>query len=77
MPPGCGEGPVRAYTTFTSSVFSLRDWLLECGIKTAAMESGQLLDYDVLTRAGIEIYLVNVRHVKGLLGKKTDACRAQ
>ncbi len=72
--------PVRTYATFTSGVHALRDWLLECGITTAAMESTGnywITLYDVLTAAGIEVYLVNARHVKGVPGKKTDVCDAQ
>ena len=33
--------------------------------------------YDILEAAGIECYLVNARHVKGVPGKKTDVCDAQ
>ena len=80
VPPGRCEEPVRTYTTFTSGVHALRDWLLECGIKTAAKESTGnywITLYDVLTEAGIEVYLVNARHVKGVPGKKTDVCDAQ
>ncbi len=71
---------VRTFRTFTSGVHALRDWFLECGIKTAAMESTGnywITLYDVLTAAGIEVYLVNARHVKGVPGKKTDVCDAQ
>lgn len=80
VPPGRCEETVRTYNSFTSGVHALRDWLLECGIKTAAMESTGnywITLYDVLTAAGIEVYLVNARHVKGVPGKKTDVCDAQ
>ena len=80
VPPGRCEEPVRTYATFTKGVHELRDWLLECGIKTAAMESTGnywITLYDVLTEADIEVYLVNACHVKGVPGKKTDVCDAQ
>lgn len=80
VPPGRSEDPVRTYPSFTSGVHALRDWLLECGIKTAAMESTGnywITLYDVLTEAGIDVYLVNARHVKGVPGRKTDVCDAQ
>ncbi len=80
VPAGRCEKPVRTYATFTSGVEALRDWLLECGIKTAAMESTGnywITLHDVLTEAGIDVYLVNARHVKGVPGKKTDVCDAQ
>jgi len=80
VPPGRCEEVVRTYSSFTSGVYALRDWLLECGIKTAAMESTGnywITLFDVLTAAGIDVYLVNARHVKGVPGKKTDVCDAQ
>jgi transposase len=75
-----GEASVRTFTTFTSGVEAVRDWLRESGIKTAAMESTGnywITLYDTLVQAGIEVYLVNARHVKGVPGKKTDVCDAQ
>ena len=47
VPPGSTTGPaVRTFTSFTGGVEKLRDWLLSCGITTAAMEStGKLLDH--------------------------------
>lgn len=74
------DQPVRTFTTFTSGVEAVCTWLLECGIATAAMESTGnywITLYDTLTRAGIEVYLVNARHVKGVPGKKTDVCDAR
>ena len=32
---------------------------------------------DTLTEAGIDVDLVNARHVKGVPGKKSDVCDAQ
>lgn len=71
---------VRTFSSFTGGVHELRDWLLACGVKTVAMESTGnywVTSYDVLERAGIEVFLVNARHVKGVPGKKTDVCDAQ
>jgi len=31
--------PVRAFSTFTTDLHRLADWLVQCGIKTVAMES--------------------------------------
>lgn len=72
--------PVRSFTSFTSGVESLRNWLLSCKITTVAIESTGnywITLYDMLTAAGIEVYLVNARHVKGVPGKKTDVQDAQ
>jgi len=72
--------PVRTYSSFTAGVLALRDWFLECGIKTVAIESTGnywITTYNVLEEAGLEVYLVNARHVRGVPGKKTDVCDAQ
>lgn len=75
----CDE-PVRTFTSFTSGLNQLRDWLKECGVKTVAMESTGnywVNCYDMLEEAGIEVCLVNAKHVKGVPGKKTDVSDAQ
>lgn len=81
VPPGRGgTQDVRTFTSFTSGVEQLRDWLLACGIRTAAIESTGnywITLYDTLVRAGLDVYLVNARHVKGVPGKKTDVLDAQ
>lgn len=81
IPPGRDPGGcVRTFTAFTSGVEALRDWLLASGITTVAMESTGnywITAYDILEAAGIEVFLVNARHVKGVPGKKTDVCDAQ
>ena len=80
VPHGRGEGPsVRAFSAFTEGLHALRDWLLACQIKTVAMESTGnywLCACALLEDAGIEVCLVNARHVKGVPGKKTDVCDA-
>jgi transposase len=81
VPPGRDpQGCVRTFKTFTSGLEALRDWLLASGITTAALESTGnywISAYDLLEVAGIEVFLVNARHVKGVPGKKTDVCDAQ
>lgn len=81
VPAGRCEGDtVRTFSSFTSGVEALRDWLLSCDIKTVALESTGnywITTYDLLSDAGIDVCLVNARHVKGVPGKKTDVCDAQ
>jgi transposase len=81
VPPGrCAGDTVRTFMSFTSGVEALRDWLIACGIKTAALESTGnywITTYSLLADAGIDVCLVNARHVKGVPGKKTDVCDAQ
>lgn len=71
---------VRCFSTFTSGLHALRDWLLQCRITSVALESTGnywINVYLVLEEAGLEVCLANARHVKGVPGKKTDVCDAQ
>ena len=80
VPAGRGPGPhVRTFSAFTAGLHELRDWLVACDIKTVAMESTGnywLCACLLLEDAGIEVCLVNARHIKGVPGKKTDVCDA-
>jgi transposase len=80
VPHGRGAAPfVRTFSAFTGGLHALRDWLVTCGIKTVAMESTGnywLCACAILEDAGLEVCLVNARHVKGVPGKKTDVCDA-
>jgi len=80
VPPGQCADPVRSFGTTTDELIALRDHLLEQNILTVAMESTGLYWvplYDVLEAAGIEVRLVNARHVKNVPGRKTDVVDAQ
>ena len=80
VPPGRGPGPwVRTFSAFTHGLHGLRDWLIECHVTTVAMESTGnywLCPCLLIEDAGIEVCLVNARHVKAVPGKKTDVCDA-
>ncbi len=74
------DEPVRTFQTFTADLHRLKDWLLSCQITTVAMESTGnywIAAYQILEDAGIEVFLVNARHVKAVPGRKTDVCDAQ
>jgi transposase len=75
-----GDGKdARTFSSFTAGLHALREWLLACNIQTVAMESTGnywLCACAILEDAGIEVCLVNARHVKGVPGKKTDVCDA-
>jgi transposase len=80
-PAGVGRGrgrrrqEVRTYPTFTSSLETLADWLQAEGITQVVMEAtGQYWKpcWYVLEERGLELLLVNARHVKILPGRKTD-----
>lgn len=79
IPPSREGKTVRSFSSFTAGLRELRDWLLEKRITTAAIESTGnywIAVYQMLEEAGIEVWLVNARHVKGVPGKKTDVCDA-
>jgi transposase len=80
VPHGRGAAPfVRTFSAFTAGLHALRDWLVECAITTVALESTGnywLCLTALLEDAGLEVCLVNARHVKGVPGKKTDVCDA-
>lgn len=67
--------PVQSFKTFTGDLERLADWLVQCGIKTVAMESTGvywLAAYEIIEARGIEVLLVNAQHVKGVPGRKSD-----
>ena len=73
-----GEGikqETRSFKTFTSSLTQLREWLLSLGITHVAMESTGVYwkpIYNVFDGFIPHIWIVNVRHIKNVLGNKTD-----
>jgi transposase len=80
-PAGVGGGrgrrrqEIRTYLTFTSSLEALADWLQAEGVTQVVMEAtGQYWKpcWYVLEARGLELLLVNARHVKILPGRKTD-----
>jgi len=80
VPPDLDQQAVKTFPTFTRDLHALRDWLTSLGVTTVAMESTGtywIATYEILEAAGIEVCLVNARHVKGVPGKKTDVCDAQ
>jgi transposase len=73
--PDRNEEPVRRFGAFTEDLQALLQWLQECGIGTVAMESTGLYWiglYQLLADAGLEVCLVNARHVKNVPGRKSD-----
>jgi len=67
--------PVRKCDTFTGDLHEMAEWLVSCGITTAAMESTGVYwipVYDVLEQHGIQPCLTNPRNMKNVPGKRTD-----
>jgi transposase len=73
--PDRSEKPVRCFGGFTQELKALLQWLVDCGIRTVAMESTGVYWiplFQILTDAGINVCLVNSRHVKNVPGRKSD-----
>lgn len=64
----------RTFSTFTSSLIELKEWLKSLGITHAAMESTGIYWKPVfnILEEDFEILLVNARHIKNVPGHKTD-----
>lgn len=72
--------PVREYSAFTTDLKDMSDWLLSLGVKRIAMESTGIYwipVYQVLVSKGLEVKLVNARHLKNVPGRKTDVLDCQ
>ena len=70
-----GEPVVRCFSAFTEGLDALVEWLKACGVTTVAIESTGVYWIALcqkLEAAGIEVYLVNARHVRHVPGRKTD-----
>jgi transposase len=74
-----GDAP-KVFGTFTGDVEALRDWLKAQQVRTVAMEATGvywLYLYEVLEAAGLEVVVVNGRHVQNVPGRKTDMADCQ
>jgi transposase len=72
---GTEKSEVENFDTFTSGCHQLTEYLQGQNIKRVAMEATGIYWvtlYDMLSAAGIEVYVVNGRHVKHVPGRKTD-----
>jgi transposase len=73
-------GPPKVFGATTGELHALRDYLLEQGVRSVAMEATGiywLCAYEVLEKAGLEVVVVNGKHVKNLPGRKTDIADCQ
>lgn len=75
----CDE-PVRRFGCYTPQLEEMAQWLIECGITTVVMEATGVYwipVFRVLESHGLEVLLVNPRHVKYVPGRKTDVADCQ
>lgn len=75
VPEELGPNPVQEFSCFTGDLNRMADWLVKIGIQTVVMESTGIYwipTYEILEERGLEVLLVNARHVKNVPGRKTD-----
>ncbi len=69
----------RTFKTTTGSLHVMRDWLVECGVQIAAMESTSTYwkpPFYCLEEV-METWLLNAAHMKAVPGRKTDVRDAE
>lgn len=75
VPADRDEQPVKRFGAFTEDLHALARWLLQCGVKTVALESTGVYWiplFQILECYGLAVKLVNARHVKHVPGRKSD-----
>lgn len=71
VPPDLDDEPTRTFNGFTDDLKLLVQWLAGLDITTVAMESTGIywiLHYELLSNAGLEVYLVNARLMRSGVG---------
>ena len=80
VPAGRHKESVRRFGTTTPELEQLAQWLLECRIKTVAMEATGvywIAAFQILERRALQVLLVNPRQVKNVSGRKSDVLDCQ
>ena len=78
--PGCDPQPVREFGSWTADLLRLAAWLKSCGVKMVVMQSTGvywIAVYEVLEKAGFQVWLTNARDTKNLPGRKSDVQESQ
>jgi len=80
VPEGSSEPPVREFESFTDDLHRMAEWLIACGVTTVVMESTGIYwipVFEILESKGLDVKLVNARHVKNVPGRKSDVLDCQ
>lgn len=80
VPDGSCKKPVQEFSSFTDDLHRMAAWLLDCRVTTVAMESTGIYwipVFEILESRGLEVQLVNARHVKNVPGRKSDVLDCQ
>lgn len=75
LPPDREGETVRGFGTYTADLRALADWLIANGITHVAMESTGVYwipIFEILEERGLQVIVVNARHIKHLPGRKSD-----
>lgn len=75
VPAGRDVQAVRRFGTYTPDLEALAAWLVKCQVDTVALESTGVYwvpIYEVLSAHGVQVAVVNARHVKHVPGRKSD-----
>jgi len=78
-PDGTLEEHTRTFSTMTSDLLALDDWLRAHEVQIVAMEATGIYWHPVfnILEAGREVILVNPQHMKAVPGRKTDVKDSQ
>ena len=77
---GAEERPVRRFGSFTDELQAMAAWLKSCAVDVVAMEATGVYwipVFEVLERAGFQVYLVDARATKQVSGCKSDVLDCQ
>jgi len=80
VPKGAVSETVRTFPTFTADLEDCAAWLKRCRVTSVAMESTGVYWiplFEILESRGLEVCLVNARHLKNVPGRKTDVLDCQ
>lgn len=80
VPSDRAQENVRRFGCFTPELRTMAQWMIECGIQTAAMEATGVYwipVFQMLESMGIEVKLVNAHYVKTVPGRKSDVLDCQ
>ena len=80
VPEELNEKSVRSFGCFTAELEAMADWLVQTGITTVVMESTGIYwipAFEILESYGLDVKLVNARHVKNVAGRKSDVLDCQ
>ncbi|HPK72891.1 MAG TPA: IS110 family transposase [Vicinamibacterales bacterium] len=77
---GAGQTEVRVFGAVTAQLEAMADWLASRGVESVALESTGvywIALYDLLESRGMEVLLVNARHLRHVSGRKSDMADCQ